>query len=311
MSSPDSVWNTAPTSAPARRKGRYVPGSAAHPAKMHPGIAAHAITTYTRPGDLVLDPMCGIGTTLVEALHLGRNALGIEYEPQWATLASLNARAASQESGTGTGIVRCGDARHLTALAPTDARGEVDLVVTSPPYGPSVHGQVRSSRETGEPGVVKKDFRYSHDRANLAHVPTAHLLEAFTEILAQCRTMLRPGGTVVVSTRPWREHGELIDLPSAVLAAGKTAGLTPSERCVALLAGIRNSHLVTRPSFFQMKNVRDARRGGIPLSVVQHEDVLVFNKLRRAAPAQPREHRPSNTTAFRSRTCSRSGRYGR
>jgi modification methylase len=34
-------------------------------------IAAHAIRTYTRPGDLVLDPMCGIGTTI----HLGRSAL--------------------------------------------------------------------------------------------------------------------------------------------------------------------------------------------------------------------------------------------
>ncbi|MFB6536661.1 TRM11 family SAM-dependent methyltransferase [Streptomyces noursei] len=274
----DSVWNTAPTSAPAQRKGRYVPGSAAHPAKMHPGIAAHAIATYTHPGDLVLDPMCGIGTTLVEALHLGRDALGIEYEPHWATLASLNARAAAQASRIGSGIVRCGDARRLTDLAPASARGEVALVVTSPPYGPSVHGRVRSTRETGERGVVKKDFRYGHDRANLAHVSTAHLLEAFTEILAHCRQMLRPGGIAVITTRPWRERGELIDLPSAVLAAGKSAGLLPTERCVAMLAGIRNGHLITRPSFFQMKNVRDARRQGIPLSVVQHEDVLIFTR---------------------------------
>ncbi|MFJ9618841.1 TRM11 family SAM-dependent methyltransferase [Streptomyces noursei] len=317
----DSVWNTAPTSAPAQRKGRYVPGSSAHPAKMYPGIAAHAIATYTHPGDLVLDPMCGIGTTLVEALHLGRNALGVEYEPKWATLASLNARAAAQASGTGTGIVRCGDARRLTDLAPADARGEVALVVTSPPYGPSVHGQVRSSRETGEPGVVKKDFRYSHDRANLAHVSTDRLLHAFTEILAQCRQMLRPGGTAVITTRPWRERGELIDLPSAVLAAGKAAGLHPTERCVAMLAGIRDSRLVTRPSFFQMKNVRDARRQGIPLSVVQHEDVIVFAKrLVKTDSAFPRAgrpthaartaHEPSPAAGVRYRTCTGGGHHG-
>jgi DNA modification methylase len=30
---------------------------------------------------VVLDPMCGIGTTLVEAVHLGRHAIGVEYEP--------------------------------------------------------------------------------------------------------------------------------------------------------------------------------------------------------------------------------------
>ncbi|WP_079085099.1 TRM11 family SAM-dependent methyltransferase [Streptomyces dysideae] len=278
MPSPLSVWNTAPTSAPAQRKGRYVPGSAAHPAKMLPRIAAHAISTYTRPGDLVLDPMCGIGTTLVEAIHLGRSALGVEYEPKWANLARLNAASANHEGGTATGAVHCGDARRLTQLVPTALHGEVDLVITSPPYGPSVHGQVRSSRETGERGVVKKDFRYSHDPANLAHVSTDRLLEAFTEILAQCRLMLRPGGTAVVTTRPWRERGELIDLPSAVLAAGRAASLIPTERCVALLAGIRDSRLISRPSFFQMTNVRDARRQGIPLSVVQHEDVLVFTR---------------------------------
>ncbi|WP_436847135.1 TRM11 family SAM-dependent methyltransferase [Streptomyces buecherae] len=101
-----SVWNTAPAPAAVQRKGRYAPGSSAHPAKMLPKIAAHAIGAYSRPGDLVLDPMCGIGTTLAEALHLGRNALGVEYEPRWATLARLNTcaqrgRRANAESSNG------------------------------------------------------------------------------------------------------------------------------------------------------------------------------------------------------------------
>ncbi|MBD0741683.1 TRM11 family methyltransferase [Streptomyces sp. CBMA152] len=318
MPSPISVWNTAPTSAPAQRAGRYVPGSSAHPAKMLPQIAAHAIRTYTKPGDLVLDPMCGIGTTLVEAIHLGRSALGVEYEPKWVHLARLNAASAVSEGGTGT--VHCGDARQLTSLIPASLQGVVDLVVTSPPYGPSVHGQVRSSRETGERGVVKKDFRYSRDPANLAHVSTERLLEALTEILTQCQTMLRPGGTAVVTTRPWRERGELVDLPSAVLAAGRSAGLVPAERCVALLAGIRDSRLIARPSFFQMKNVRDTRRRGIPLSVVQHEDVLIFTRPRPQAgsvepegatgePRPPagaaRSCKPTARLAPRSHTCAR------
>jgi SAM-dependent methyltransferase len=245
---------------------------------MLPRIAAHAISAYTRPGDLVLDPMCGIGTTLVEAIHLGRHAVGVEYEPRWAGLARLNAASATHEGGTGTGTVHRGDARQLTDLIPSAVHGQVDLVVTSPPYGNSVHGQVRSTRDSGERGVTKKNDRYSHDPSNLAHVSTDRLLEAFTEILAQCRRVLRPGGTVVVTTRPWRERGELIDLPSAVLAAGQAAGLIPTERCVALLAGVRDSRLIARPSFFQMKYVRDARRQGIPLAVVQHEDVLVFTR---------------------------------
>ncbi|MEV6896774.1 hypothetical protein [Amycolatopsis sp. NPDC051372] len=39
---PVSVWATAQTSPAAQRKGRYVPESTAHPAKMLPAVAAHA-----------------------------------------------------------------------------------------------------------------------------------------------------------------------------------------------------------------------------------------------------------------------------
>jgi hypothetical protein len=38
------------------------------------------VTADARPGDLVLNPMCGIGTTLVEAVHAGRDPIGVEYE---------------------------------------------------------------------------------------------------------------------------------------------------------------------------------------------------------------------------------------
>ncbi|MGW3066952.1 TRM11 family SAM-dependent methyltransferase [Streptomyces sp. NPDC001130] len=316
---PMSVWNTAPTSAPAQRGDRYVRASAAHPAKMLPLIAAHAVRTYTKPGDLVLDPMCGIGTTLVEAVHLGRHALGTEYEPKWADIAEQNLRHADAQGATGNAAVYTGDARRLTTLIPGVFHGLVDLVVTSPPYGPSVHGQVRSSRETGRRGVIKKDYRYSHDPSNLAHVGLETLLEAFTEILIQCRHLLRPGGHAVITTRPWRERGELIDLPSATLAAARAAGLTPIERNVALLAGIRDHQLIARPSFFQMKNIRDARRTGLPVAVITHEDTLVVRRQAQhtgsRATSQTRctnrtAWRSATPAAVRSRTCARRGRSG-
>src|SRR5436305_5029043 len=87
---PLSVWATAQRDARTQRRGRYLPASTAHPAKMLPAIAATAIARYTRPGDLVADPMCGIGTTLVEAVHAGRDGLGIEHEPRWAAVAAAN-----------------------------------------------------------------------------------------------------------------------------------------------------------------------------------------------------------------------------
>jgi modification methylase len=271
-----SVWATAQQDARTQRRGRYVPESTAHPAKMLPAIAATAITRYTQPGDLVADPMCGIGTTLVEAIHLSRDALGVEYEDRWAAIAAANITHARRHGATGTGQVIRGDARQLPALMPAGTAGRAALVVTSPPYGPSVHGQVRAEQRRGGGGVEKYDNRYSHDPANLAHHGLDDLLAGFTQILEGCRVLLRPGGLAVVTARPWRHHGELVDLPAAVLAAGQAAGLVPAARCVALLAGLRGGKLIPRPSFFQLDNIRKARRRGQPWLLMVHEDVLIF-----------------------------------
>jgi modification methylase len=271
-----SVWATAQQDARTQRCGRYLPASTAHPAKMLPAIAATAITRYTKPGDLVADPMCGIGTTLVEAIHLGRDGIGFEFEDRWAAIAAANITHARRHGATGTAQVIGGDARQLPALLPSGTAGRAALVVTSPPYGPSVHGQVRAEQRHGGGGVEKYDNRYSHDPANLAHQGLDDLLAGFTQILAGCKALLRPGGTVVVTARPWRHRGELVDLPAAVLAAGQAAGLVPAARCVALLGGLRGGKLIPRPSFFQLDNIRKARARGEPWQLIVHEDVLVF-----------------------------------
>src|SRR5271165_6493391 len=164
-----SVWPTAQRDARAQRRGRDLPASTAHPAKMVPSIAATAIRRYTEPGDLVADPMCGIATTLVEAVHLGRDGLGIEYEERWASLAAANVACARRQGAAGSAEVIRGDARLLPGLLPEGAAGRAALVVTSPPYGPSVHGQVVAEQRRGtEGGVRKYDNRYGHDPANLA-----------------------------------------------------------------------------------------------------------------------------------------------
>jgi SAM-dependent methyltransferase len=263
-----SVWPTAQRDARSQRAGRYLPAATAHPGKMLPAIAAIAISRYTEPGDLVADPMCGIGTTLIEAVHLGRDALGVEYEPRWAALAAQGIDLAKRHGAAGDGEVVCGDARRLPAIAPARARGRVALIVTSPPYGPSVHGHVRATAG----GVRKYNNRYSRDPVNLAHHGLDALLDGITRILAGCASLLRPGGIVVITARPWRHCGELVDLPSAVIAAG----LTPVERCVALLAGLGGDHLVARPSFFQLDNTRKTRARGEPWHLIVHEDVLAF-----------------------------------
>jgi hypothetical protein len=139
-------------------------------------------------------------------------------------------------------VVR-GDARQLETLLPDEYVGQVALVVTSPPYGPSVHDLVNTDREARVDKVSKRHYRYGSalDRGNLANFGHHRLLVGFTRILTVCVRVLRRGGHVAITVRPWREHFELIDLPSQVIACGATGGLVPVERCVALLAFVADT----------------------------------------------------------------------
>jgi tRNA G10 N-methylase Trm11 len=277
---PASVWLTAQQCSRDQRRGRYTHASIAHPGKMLPAIARHAIQTWTRPGDLVLDPMAGIGTTLVEAIRLDRRALGVEYEQRWARHAADNIALATRHGATGTAQIWTGDSRHLTQLLPARLRGKVALVITSPPYGPSTHGQVRTpGPRTGK--IDKIDHRYGSDSGNLAYTDPAHLAAGFARILAESAAFLRPGGTVMVTARPYRRGHDLIDIPGMVIAAGTNAGLRLADRCVALLAGIREGRTITRASFFQQHNIRLAHAAGDHQWLIAHEDILVFTRARR------------------------------
>ncbi len=272
---PLSVWPVAQRTSRAQRAGRYLPTSGAHPAKMLPATARAAIEAYSEPGDFVLDPMCGIGTTLVEAVHLGRDAVGVEYEPRWAELASSNLAHAKANGASGHGEIHIGDGRHVSSLVDPALQGLVALVVTSPPYGPSVHGHVRARPGRG---VTKYDCAYSSDPANLAAVGLDELLRAVHNILVGCARLLRPRGLVAMTVRPWRRHGQLVDLPGAIGRVGEQAGLVLFERNVALLAGLRDNTLVPRASFFALEHARKSRHRGAPQLVIAHEDVLVFRR---------------------------------
>jgi SAM-dependent methyltransferase len=49
-----------------------------YPARFSPKLASRAIELFSEPGDLVLDPFSGGGTTVVEALARGRHAIGTD-----------------------------------------------------------------------------------------------------------------------------------------------------------------------------------------------------------------------------------------
>ena len=75
------------------------------PAKFPPQLPGYFIERLSRPGDMVLDPMFGSGTTILEAVRLHRNATGCDIDPlarliAEAKLSRLNPLLALQLGGT-------------------------------------------------------------------------------------------------------------------------------------------------------------------------------------------------------------------
>jgi DNA modification methylase len=131
-------------------------------------LAASVIEDVTAPGDLVLDPFAGYGTTLAVAQRLGRRAVGVELLAEHVHVA---------RSRTSADIVH-GDARGLGDLV----TGPVDLVLTSPPYMTAVHHP-----ENPLTGYATDDGHY------------ATYLREIGAVFAQVAALLRPGGHAVLN----------------------------------------------------------------------------------------------------------------
>jgi SAM-dependent methyltransferase len=70
----------------------HVHGFHTYPARMHPLTAARLVAAFTPPGGRVLDPFCGSGTVLAEALIAGRAATGTDLNPLAVRLAACKTR---------------------------------------------------------------------------------------------------------------------------------------------------------------------------------------------------------------------------
>ena len=137
-------------------------------------LAASVVEETTKPGDLVLDPFAGYGTTLAVAARLGRRAVGVELLADHVDV--VHARA-----GEGARVLH-GDSRQLSTVVAGELDGPVDLVLTSPPYMTAV-----AHPENPLTGYATDDGDY----------PT--YLRELGDVFGQVADLLRPGGHVVVN----------------------------------------------------------------------------------------------------------------
>ena len=67
---------------------KIIPAADQHPTEKSPKLAQHFIALHSKPGDIVLDPFCGSGSTLDAANRIGRKWIGIELDPVFHAMAS-------------------------------------------------------------------------------------------------------------------------------------------------------------------------------------------------------------------------------
>lgn len=151
-------------------------------------LAASIIGHASRPGDLVLDPFAGYGTTVAVAERMGRRAIGIELLPEHLEIARGRTR--------GTVRLLRGDARRLGELIDEP----VDLVLTSPPYMPRA-----DHAENPLTGYTTEDGDYPVYLAELG------------EVFRQAAALLRPEGRMVLNVgNPIGTDGSVTPLASDV-----------------------------------------------------------------------------------------------
>lgn len=81
-----AIYSTSPSEGLTHTFYRY-------PARFSPAFARTAIAVFSEPGDVVLDPFMGSGTSLVEAIASGRHAIGSDINPLAQFVASAKTTA--------------------------------------------------------------------------------------------------------------------------------------------------------------------------------------------------------------------------
>lgn len=71
--------------------------SMGHPAQMPEGFTRRLIDICTQPGDTILDPFMGSGTTGVACVQTGRNFIGIEIDPHYYAIAEKRINEAQMQ----------------------------------------------------------------------------------------------------------------------------------------------------------------------------------------------------------------------
>ncbi|MCI4319784.1 MAG: methyltransferase domain-containing protein [Thermoplasmata archaeon] len=233
-------------------RGEWATHSGSYRGNWSPYIPRNLILRYSAEGDLVLDPMVGSGTTLVECRLLKRRAIGVDINPEAVMVARdrLNFDLGLLDSDFVEPEIRTyvGDARTLDRVPDSS----VDLIATHPPYASIV--SYSNHRVPGDLSSIRRIDEFVGEMLVFAR-------EAFR--------VVRPGRHCAILMGDTRRHRHYVPIAARVMMAFLEAGFVLREDITKLQ--------------WNMKSTRESWAGKkYDFLLLAHEHLFVFRKLSEA-----------------------------
>jgi DNA modification methylase len=197
-----------------------------HPAVFPIALPKKCIELFTHKGELVLDPFAGIGTTLVAARDLGRNAVGFDLNQKYVDFANERLKESNlllfrEETKQ---IAICDDAINIPKYLENET---VALCVTSPPYANMLNHErlnksLRSDLRNNK--YYKKIQQYSDNPRDLGTMKIKEYIEALAEIYKGILPLLKPKAHCVININDLWENNRRYPTHSYVIEVMEKIG---------------------------------------------------------------------------------------
>lgn len=178
-----------------------------HPAPFSFTDVSRLIKFFSKPGEKILDPFVGVGSSLKAAALEGRHGIGIELSPYFVELAKerLDNEVASSKASETQQVIIQGDCRKVLKSLESES---VQLVVTSPPYWNILHKKDhKAEQEREQKGLAT---RYSEDDASdLGNIHDySEFLNELESIFTECARVLETKKHMCIVVGDFRDKSQ-------------------------------------------------------------------------------------------------------